>query len=278
MKHLGLSLSFPVSFDQMLGRPRTYAGSFTGSDNLCTRPASRFSDFIFRSGGEFLKKNVQDHVGFWIRTFPHFQRFVSGFVLYVKRQKVLGVQRPRLWCHEFQCQQDLSMRPGRGTRDVGYGMELEINNIKNLIELFPNGAFHGQKEKKTVKHLMPINILFLWTSQNIGNVKLNESCFPTCRLMIVTWLNIPTGRKKADQLAIFKRGRGFELEATQKQIQVVVRAGLEPRTAGFRVRHAASLILLSLASDKFNFALSFSEGGQFTNFGLRGAWVKIVDQ
>jgi len=40
------------------------------------------------------------------------------------------------------------MRPGRGTRDVGYGMELEINNIKNLIELFPNGAFHGQKEKK----------------------------------------------------------------------------------------------------------------------------------
>ena len=29
-----------------------------------------------------------------------------------------------------------------------------------------------------------------------------------------------------------QRGRGFELGATEKQIQVVVRAGLEHRTAG----------------------------------------------
>ena len=36
---------------------------------------------------------------------------------------------------------------------------------------------------------------------------------------------------EANQLAIYKRGRGFQLGATQKQIQVVVRAGLEPRTA-----------------------------------------------
>ena len=42
----------------------------------------------------------------------------------------------------------------------------------------------------------------------------------------------------ANQLAICKRGRGFELGATVKQIQVVVRAGLEPGTAGLRVRHA----------------------------------------
>ena len=43
---------------------------------------------------------------------------------------------------------------------------------------------------------------------------------------------------EANQLAIDKRGRGFELRATEKQIQVGVRVGLEPRTAGLRVRHA----------------------------------------
>ena len=42
----------------------------------------------------------------------------------------------------------------------------------------------------------------------------------------------------ANQLAIYKRGQGFELGATEKQIQVVARAGLEPETAGLRVRHA----------------------------------------
>ena len=43
---------------------------------------------------------------------------------------------------------------------------------------------------------------------------------------------------EANQLAIYMRGRGFELGATEKQIQVVARAGLEPGTAGLRVRHA----------------------------------------
>ena len=43
---------------------------------------------------------------------------------------------------------------------------------------------------------------------------------------------------EANQLAIYKRGRGFELGATEKQIQVVARAGLEPGTAGLQVRHA----------------------------------------
>ena len=44
---------------------------------------------------------------------------------------------------------------------------------------------------------------------------------------------------EANQLAIYKRGRGFKPRATEKQIQVVVRAGLEPGTAtGFRVQHA----------------------------------------
>jgi len=42
---------------------------------------------------------------------------------------------------------------------------------------------------------------------------------------------------EANQLAIYKRGRRFELGATLKQIQVVVRAGLEPGTAD----HSATL-------------------------------------
>ena len=45
-------------------------------------------------------------------------------------------------------------------------------------------------------------------------------------------------------MAIYKRGRGFGLGTTEKQIQVVVRAGLKPGTAGLRVRladHPATL-------------------------------------
>jgi len=44
--------------------------------------------------------------------------------------------------------------------------------------------------------------------------------------------------REANQLAIYKRGRRFELGATEKQTQVVVRAGLEPGTAGLRVCRA----------------------------------------
>ena len=43
---------------------------------------------------------------------------------------------------------------------------------------------------------------------------------------------------EADQLAIYKCGRGFELGRSVKQIQRVARAGLEPGTAGLRVRRA----------------------------------------
>ena len=52
---------------------------------------------------------------------------------------------------------------------------------------------------------------------------------------------------EANQLAIYKRGRGFELGATAKQIQIVVRAGLEPGTAGLRVRRADHSATLSPA-------------------------------
>ena len=51
---------------------------------------------------------------------------------------------------------------------------------------------------------------------------------------IVKNLNWP----EANQLVIYKRGRGFELGRSVKQIQLVARAGLEPGTAGLRVRRA----------------------------------------
>ena len=44
--------------------------------------------------------------------------------------------------------------------------------------------------------------------------------------------------QEADQLAIYKHGRGFELGATVKKIQVVVRAGRVPGIAGLRVADA----------------------------------------
>ena len=42
--------------------------------------------------------------------------------------------------------------------------------------------------------------------------------------------------QEADQLAIYKRSRGVELGATEKQLQLVVRTGLELGTTGFQVR------------------------------------------
>ena len=38
----------------------------------------------------------------------------------------------------------------------------------------------------------------------------------------------------ANQLAVYKSGQGFELGANVKQIQVVVKAGLEAGTTGLR--------------------------------------------
>ena len=36
------------------------------------------------------------------------------------------------------------------------------------------------------------------------------------------------------QLAIYKQSRGVELGATEKQLQLAVRAGLEPGTTGYK--------------------------------------------
>ena len=41
--------------------------------------------------------------------------------------------------------------------------------------------------------------------------------------------------QEADQLAIYKCGRGVELGATKKQLQLAARVGLEPGTSGFQV-------------------------------------------
>ena len=50
--------------------------------------------------------------------------------------------------------------------------------------------------------------------------------------------------QEADQLAIYKRGRGVEPGATQKQLHLVVRAGLEPGPSGLQVRRPNHLTTL----------------------------------
>ena len=55
--------------------------------------------------------------------------------------------------------------------------------------------------------------------------------------------------QEADQLAIYKRVRGVELGATEKQLQLVVRAGLEPGTSEFQVQrpnHSTTLTIVIL--------------------------------
>ena len=49
--------------------------------------------------------------------------------------------------------------------------------------------------------------------------------------------------QEADQLAISKRGRGVDLGSTTKQLQLVLRAGLELGTSGFQVQRNHSTTL-----------------------------------
>ena len=62
--------------------------------------------------------------------------------------------------------------------------------------------------------------------------------------------------QEADQLAIYKRGRGVELGATEKQLLLAVRSGLEPGASGLQVwcpnplKSAAQLWNLDPVSDK----------------------------
>ena len=68
---------------------------------------------------------------------------------------------------------------------------------------------------------------------------------------------------EADQLAIYKCGQGFELGRSVKQIQLVARAGLEPGTAGLRVRRADHLATLPPINHKL----------RESTFGRVGVWV-----
>ena len=54
--------------------------------------------------------------------------------------------------------------------------------------------------------------------------------------------------KETDQLAIYKYSRGVELGATEKQLQLAVRAGLELETSGFQDRYPnhSTMLLLTL--------------------------------
>ena len=69
----------------------------------------------------------------------------------------------------------------------------------------------------------------------LGSVKAQVLVWPTKQLNQIIQIeqNIVKNPNwpEANQLAIYKCGRGFELGATVKQIQVVARAGLEPGTA-----------------------------------------------
>lgn len=42
---------------------------------------------------------------------------------------------------------------------------------------------------------------------------------------------------EADQVVIYKQNQGAELASTEKQLHLVVRAGLEPMISGFKVCH-----------------------------------------
>jgi len=55
---------------------------------------------------------------------------------------------------------------------------------------------------------------------------------------------------EANQLAIYKGVWGFELGATEKQVQVLARVGLEHGTAGLRVRHAADHLAHAASLDQ----------------------------
>ena len=69
--------------------------------------------------------------------------------------------------------------------------------------------------------------------------------------------------QEADQMTIYKRRRGVELGATEKQLQLAVRAGLEPGTSGFQVwrpNHSTTLppLFRFTTSNRFVFFLKMT--------------------
>ena len=83
-------------------------------------------------------------------------------------------------------------------------------------------------------------------------------------------------------MAIHKHDRGFELWATKKQIQVVVRAGLEPATAGLQVRHADHSTTLPPGNIQLFQERSYKQGNayattsQVINMGNAGFYCCLI--
>ena len=73
---------------------------------------------------------------------------------------------------------------------------LTVKKKNNLIDHSPSGTFQGQW-KQMMKQIMQINITFVKNPN---------------------W-------QEADQLAIYKHGRGAELETTKKQLQLCGHSG-----------------------------------------------------
>jgi len=116
-------------------------------------------------------------------------------------------------------------------------MLISILSMNTLYETLLQERSVKQTNKQTKKEIKKIN-LYLPSAVFIAQVLVG----PSKRLKQIFQIehNIVKNPNwpEANQLAIYKRGRGFELGATEKQTQVLVRAGLEPETAGLRVRRA----------------------------------------
>ena len=124
---------------------------------------------------------------------------------------------------------------------------------KMQIDVVPRSHGHEYNNNNII-----IIILYLPSAVFIAHVLVGPS--KQLKQIIQIKHNIvknPNG-PEANQLAIYKRGRGFELGRTEKQIQVVARAGLEPGTAGLRVRHADHSTTLPPSDSRFTVCLTYS--------------------
>ena len=111
-----------------------------------------------------------------------------------------------------------------------------------FISIFFRFDPEGKRYSDKKRIIIITNKIFIWSGPSAVYVYdpfVTEALVrPSKQLkrIIRTWHNWP----EANHLALYKRGRGFELGAAEKQIQVVagdgllavVRAGLEPGTAG----------------------------------------------
>ena len=85
--------------------------------------------------------------------------------------------------------------------------------------------------------------------------------------------------QEADQLAIYERGWGVELWATEKQLQLTVRAGFEPGTSGFQVwrpNHSTTLPPLTYNHFSYLFVLNiFSRINKINSEASRSSVMRI---